>query len=202
MRATSATNSFDSANCFSRACGKSKRRYALWNSGPRPERHGHKSLFAGGKLHRCQRFCPRVRCERSIHRKDFPGAVNSSVRCGYSDFSIPIIFQSLYGSVRIDLPLLNRGMFSICDAVTYKSPFDPQLNVSGQSKRLSVRLARSFSMLRSSARRRCVRGPSDKRSRPAPRACRRARAFALAAKERLGRLCWHSVAEDSKMSLF
>jgi len=29
-------------------------------------------------------------------------------------------------------------MFSICDAVTYRSPFGPQLNVSGQSKRLSV----------------------------------------------------------------
>ncbi len=51
---------------------------------------------------------------------------------------MPVIFQSLYGSVRVDLPLLNRGMFSICDPVTYKSPFGPQLNVSGQSKRLSV----------------------------------------------------------------
>ncbi len=40
--------------------------------------------------------------------------------------------------MRVDLPLLNRGMFSICDAVTYKSPFGPQLNVSGQSERLSV----------------------------------------------------------------
>jgi len=29
-----------------------------------------------------------------------------------------MIFQSLYGSVRVDLPLLKRGMFSICDAVT------------------------------------------------------------------------------------
>ena len=34
---------------FGRASGK--RRYALWNSGPRPERDGHKSLPAGGKLH-------------------------------------------------------------------------------------------------------------------------------------------------------
>ncbi len=51
---------------------------------------------------------------------------------------MPIIFQSLYGLVRVDLPLLKRGMFSIRDAVTYRSPFDPQLNVSGQSKRLSV----------------------------------------------------------------
>ena len=67
---------------FSRACGKSKRRHALWNSGPRPERHGHKSLFTGGKLHRCQRFSPRVRCERSIYRKDFPGAVTSLIRSG------------------------------------------------------------------------------------------------------------------------
>ena len=30
----------------------------------------------------------------------------------------PAIFQSLYGSVRVDLPLLKRGMFSICDVVT------------------------------------------------------------------------------------
>jgi hypothetical protein len=67
---------------FSRTCGKSKRRYALWNCRPRPERHGHESLFTGGKLHRCQRFRSRVRCERSIHRKDFPGAVNSFTRCG------------------------------------------------------------------------------------------------------------------------
>jgi len=61
---------------FSRVCERIKRRYALWNSDPRPERHGYKSLFAGGKLHRCQRFCSRIRCERSIHRKDFPGAVD------------------------------------------------------------------------------------------------------------------------------
>jgi hypothetical protein len=51
---------------------------------------------------------------------------------------MPVTFQSLYGSVRVDLPLLKRVMFSICDAVTYKSPFGPQLNVSGQSKRLSA----------------------------------------------------------------
>ena len=57
---------------------------------------------------------------------------------GYCVALTPVIFRSLYGSVRVDLPSLNRGMFSICDAVTYKSPFDPQLNVSGQSNRLSV----------------------------------------------------------------
>ena len=61
---------------FSRACGKSKRRYALWNSRPRPERLGHKSLFTRGELHRCERFPSGSRCERSIHRKDFSGAVN------------------------------------------------------------------------------------------------------------------------------
>jgi hypothetical protein len=32
--------------------------------------------------------------------------------------STPAIFQSLYGSVRVDLPLLKRGMFWICDVVT------------------------------------------------------------------------------------
>ena len=70
----------DSFAGFGCPCRKSNRRFALWNSGPRPERHGHKSLFTGGKLCRCQRFCSRVRCERSIHRKVFPGAVNSLSR--------------------------------------------------------------------------------------------------------------------------
>src|SRR5262249_1199081 len=37
------------ATGFGRA--SSKRRYALWNSGPWPERYGDKSLFAGGRLH-------------------------------------------------------------------------------------------------------------------------------------------------------
>ena len=60
---------------LSRATGK--RRYALWNSGPRPERHRHKSLFARGVLHRCQCLSARVRCERPVHRKDFPRAVTS-----------------------------------------------------------------------------------------------------------------------------
>ena len=61
---------------FSRACGKSKGRYALWDSGPRPQRHGDQSLFSTGKLCRCQRVCSRNRSERSVHRKDFPGPVN------------------------------------------------------------------------------------------------------------------------------
>jgi hypothetical protein len=38
-----------SASGFSRASGK--RGYALWNSGPRPERPSHQSLFTRGKLH-------------------------------------------------------------------------------------------------------------------------------------------------------
>ena len=70
------------ATGFSRARGKNKRRYPLWNSGSRPQRHGHKSLFTGRKLHRCQRLCSWVRCERSIYREDFLGAVNSFTRCG------------------------------------------------------------------------------------------------------------------------
>jgi hypothetical protein len=44
----------------------------------------------------------------------------------------------LYGSVRVDLPLLTRGMFSICDAVNIQLAVRPQLKVSGQSNRLSV----------------------------------------------------------------
>lgn len=40
---------------------------------------------------------------------------------------MPMIFPSLYGSVRVDLPLLNRDVL-ICDAITDISPFGPQLN--------------------------------------------------------------------------
>src|SRR5262249_14117441 len=65
------------AGCFSRGYGKSKSWFALWNSGPRPERHGHESLYTGGrKVCRCLRFCVRVRRKRSIHRKVFSGSVN------------------------------------------------------------------------------------------------------------------------------
>ena len=64
------------AACFSRGYRKSKSWFALWNSGPRPERHGHESLSAGrGQVYRCHRFCVRVRRERSIHRKVFSGSV-------------------------------------------------------------------------------------------------------------------------------
>jgi len=43
---------------------------------PGPERHGHESLFAGGrKVYRCYRFCVRARRERSIHRKILSGSV-------------------------------------------------------------------------------------------------------------------------------
>src|SRR4029450_3665356 len=60
--------------------GKSKSWFALWNSGPRPERHGHESLCTGGgKVYRCHRFCVRVRRERSIHRKAFSGSVNLGI---------------------------------------------------------------------------------------------------------------------------
>ena len=61
---------------FSRASGKSKRRRAVCHAGARPKRHRYKSVCAGGKLRRCQCFCSRVRCEGSIHRKNFPRAVN------------------------------------------------------------------------------------------------------------------------------
>src|SRR6266403_1678707 len=40
--------------CFSRGYRKSKSWFALWNSGPRPERYGHESLSAGrGQVYRC-----------------------------------------------------------------------------------------------------------------------------------------------------
>src|SRR5439155_15270139 len=65
------------AGCFSRGYGKSKSWFALWNSGPWPERHGHESLYTGrGQVYRCHRFCVWVRRERSIHRKVFSGSVN------------------------------------------------------------------------------------------------------------------------------
>jgi hypothetical protein len=41
---------------------------------------------------------------------------------------MPMIFPTLHRSVRVDLPLLNRGMFSICDAIKDISPFGPRLN--------------------------------------------------------------------------
>jgi len=79
------------AGCFSRGYGKSKGWFALWNSGPRPERHGHESLYTGwGKVCRCYRFCVRVHRERSIHRKAFSGSVNLGVIDGINDMpSIP-----------------------------------------------------------------------------------------------------------------
>ena len=68
------------AGCFGRGYGKSKSWFALWNSGPGPERHGHESLCTGGgKVCRCRRFCVRVRRERSIHRKVFSGSVNMRI---------------------------------------------------------------------------------------------------------------------------
>jgi len=60
---------------FSCAFGQSKRRYALWNSGARPEGHGYKPVSSRGKLRRRERFSARVCGERPVYRKDFPGAV-------------------------------------------------------------------------------------------------------------------------------
>ena len=69
------------AECFSRGHRKSKSWFALWNSSPRPERHGFESLSAGrGQVYRCQWFRVRVRCERSIHRQIFSGSLNSHGR--------------------------------------------------------------------------------------------------------------------------
>ena len=61
---------------FGRTSGKSKRRYALWDPGPRPERPGFKSVLAGWNLRRRQHFCSRNACERSVHGKDFSCAVS------------------------------------------------------------------------------------------------------------------------------
>src|SRR5215831_12271232 len=53
---------------------------------PGPERHGHESLFAGGrKVYRCYRFCVRARRERSIHRKILSGSVNLIAREWHSN---------------------------------------------------------------------------------------------------------------------
>lgn len=67
---------------FSCSAGKSKRRYAVWNSGARPQRNGHQSLFTRRELRRRQRLSAWIRCERPIHRKGFPGPVNLFNRCG------------------------------------------------------------------------------------------------------------------------
>ncbi len=64
------------AACFRQGYGKSKSWFALWSSGPWPERDGHESLSAGrGQVYRCHRFCVWVRRERSIHRKVFSSSV-------------------------------------------------------------------------------------------------------------------------------
>jgi hypothetical protein len=77
--------------CFRCGYGKSKSWFALWNSGSRQERHGHESLYTGGrKVCRCHRFCVRVRRKRSIHRKVFFGSVNLGIiRNGLSEFAAP-----------------------------------------------------------------------------------------------------------------